>query len=977
MNTKPIPIIGLAWATAALLIAGQSAPVRAEVIADSREEFSSQQGQNGWYGGYRNVTLDGKTIDYDAEADFIAFDDSLWMGSAWDLDLGAGGAPWTILAQETLHPNGNNNGEEHWTIRRWMATELSAPTLLSITWHVRKQNTGGGNGVTGALHINGVRVQSATIPTTDNVGVTNTLHLLAEPSDVLDLILSPVGVDGASADGSDGSITWMRVETAADADQDGLADAWENLYFPGDLSKLSANADLDGDGLNDSMEGQKGTHPAKADTDEDGLNDRVETNTGTFVNVTNTGTNPLQADTDRDGRKDGDEINLNPKTDPFLPDTDNDLYLDGYETASGHNPNDFNDNPEATAMAFSRTEFSGVQGQDGWYSGYRNFSADGGGDNYDPTTGFIPFKGGADLGDWDGVDQQWSGSQWDLNTAPAGPWTELGAENTHPNSAIVHWTIRRWVADELTQVTPLAIHWHLRKSNTGGGNGVTGGLYINGQLKDKAWVRGNDGVGVNRIYFANVSPGDKIDLILSPRGADGSDSDGYDGSINRLLLDPVLPAEPRQPDGSLFIPVGAGDSDGDGIADAWERLYFPNDLAKLSANGDQDQDGLNDKGEYQRDSDPTKPDTDGDGLGDLAETGTGTFVSATDTGSSPRKADTDGDGLSDAAEVQRAPPTDPTKADSDGDGFSDQAEIQAGTDPLSAASNPLARVIANSETEFSGVQGSNGWFHGYIQFDPSQETLDYDPAADFIPFPGGQGQGDWDGANQTWTGSAWDLNTEAAGPWTWMTRLDVHPNGTNSPPSDFEHWAARRWVATELTKPTTVALWWFAKKNDANNQGVTGQLHVNGKRVDFQTLAGTNTLGQERRFYTVLKPADRVDLVLTPEGLDQDRHDWSDASTTWLRVDLNIPPNPVQPDGTPFNAGGSIKVAGRYDRAQNQFTITWPSEAGVKYSLWGSTDLKTWTSVKTEIDSGGAQTSTTDIPAAPPPAFRFYKVSSP
>lgn len=44
-------------------------------------------------------------------------------------------------------------------------------------------------------------------------------------------------------------------------------------------------------------------------------------------------------------------------------------------------------------------------------------------------------------------------------------------------------------------------------------------------------------------------------------------------------------------------------------------------------------------------------DDDGDGLDDLFETGTGFFVSSTNTGTSPTTADTDGDGFSDGAEV--------------------------------------------------------------------------------------------------------------------------------------------------------------------------------------------------------------------------------------------------------------------------------------------------------------------------------------
>jgi hypothetical protein len=66
---------------------------------------------------------------------------------------------------------------------------------------------------------------------------------------------------------------------------------------------------------------------------------------------------------------------------------------------------------------------------------------------------------------------------------------------------------------------------------------------------------------------------------------------------------------------------------------------------------------------------PTHVDTDSDGVADIYETGTGVYVSATNTG------------------------TNPTSADTDGDGFSDALEISDGTNPNSAASNtPKADV---------------------------------------------------------------------------------------------------------------------------------------------------------------------------------------------------------------------------------------------------------------------------------------------
>ncbi len=58
---------------------------------------------------------------------------------------------------------------------------------------------------------------------------------------------------------------------------------------------------------------------------------------------------------------------------------------------------------------------------------------------------------------------------------------------------------------------------------------------------------------------------------------------------------------------------------------------------------------------------PASADADGDGLEDAAETNTGNYLSAADTGSDPTNPDTDDDGLNDGLEVQRK--TDPTKVD--------------------------------------------------------------------------------------------------------------------------------------------------------------------------------------------------------------------------------------------------------------------------------------------------------------------------
>jgi len=103
-------------------------------------------------------------------------------------------------------------------------------------------------------------------------------------------------------------------------------------------------------------------------------------------------------------------------------------------------------------------------------------------------------------------------------------------------------------------------------------------------------------------------------------------------------------------------------------------------------------------------------DADGDGLLDTVETNTGTYVSASDTGTDPNNPDTDGDGLSDGTEVNTTvtdpnnPDTDgdglsdgdevnvyhtnPLIADTDGDGYTDGEEVAAGSDPLNALLYP-------------------------------------------------------------------------------------------------------------------------------------------------------------------------------------------------------------------------------------------------------------------------------------------------
>ena len=101
----------------------------------------------------------------------------------------------------------------------------------------------------------------------------------------------------------------------------------------------------------------------------------------------------------------------------------------------------------------------------------------------------------------------------------------------------------------------------------------------------------------------------------------------------------------EQSDPNAPPPPPPSDSDGDGIADNEDQFPY-----------DYDNDGINDiyetnTGTYvsatNTGTDPNVSDTDADGIGDGYETNTGTFLSSSDTGTNPNIYDTDGDGIND------------------------------------------------------------------------------------------------------------------------------------------------------------------------------------------------------------------------------------------------------------------------------------------------------------------------------------------
>jgi hypothetical protein len=159
------------------------------------------------------------------------------------------------------------------------------------------------------------------------------------------------------------------------------------------------------------------------------------------------------------------------------------------------------------------------------------------------------------------------------------------------------------------------------RSMVGAGTGPglvvdTGGIALDGQgrifISDN-WnatvqVMKTDGTFVGTIG----SKGDVDGYLLQPRGV------AFMANGDLVVANSWFNRLERYGSGAA-LPACAGDSDCDGLPDAWELAHGLNPNDPSDAFGDPDGDGLNNREEYALGTDPRKADTDGDGYSDRDE----------------------------------------------------------------------------------------------------------------------------------------------------------------------------------------------------------------------------------------------------------------------------------------------------------------------------------------------------------------------
>ena len=185
---------------------------------------------------------------------------------------------------------------------------------------------------------------------------------------------------------------------------------------------------------------------------------------------------------------------------------------------------------EIVADSIADWSADGAQGANGWTYGV-----------YDGTNDANGMYDAADFQAFEGPDWIWNGNAWDEANADGDnvPWTTINQEGGHPNgdnNGVIHYAVRRWESDVSG---PVDVTVNIAAQNTNGGAGTTALLYHNGMEVLSSTVGGTDATGTVSMASFNVSPGDTLDLALSPENLDGTFGDGADGSFYGMQVNLV------------------------------------------------------------------------------------------------------------------------------------------------------------------------------------------------------------------------------------------------------------------------------------------------------------------------------------------------------------------------------------------------------------------------------------------------------
>ncbi|MGI9241180.1 MAG: LamG domain-containing protein [Verrucomicrobiales bacterium] len=452
-------------------------------------------------------------------------------------------------------------------------------------------------------------------------------------------------------------------------------------------------------------------------------------------------------------------------------------------------------------------------------------------------------------------------------------------------------------------------------------------------------------------------------------GHDGTPM-GFGAMVETTLNAPVSPTE---------------DSDGDGLPDDWEELWFGEGNLSQGPDDNPDDDGLSNGEEFatNRALDPTVADTDGDGLEDGPEVNT----HMTD----PLDDDSDDDTLLDGAEVNTHM-TSPTDADSDDDTVDDATEIADGTDPNDPNDPPsTAGFGALCLDGLSFVSFSND--AGLIPSGDAPFTIESWINPTSIP-AGGDGGGQitfWGTQGPTDTANGFRLRGSAGvRHYFWGNDHDENFLDEGGAPLDILDDVTGPngdgWHHLAVTYSGSETQWYFNGAPLGPPRAVAGvavadQNHRIGSRLDAEFFDGWI---DELRIWDVARSGDEIadnfGLSIAPDetglvaywnftdGYGDVTGNGHDGTPMASAIISNL-------QNAPVSGTARLEITGiAFDEGTRTATITWASRVGRTYAVDFSPDLgQEWS----EIDDGlvaDSESSSFDDVVPDGVLRRYYRV---
>ena len=667
----------------------------------------------------------------------------------------------------------------------------------------------------------------------------------------------------------DTAVLSIDIPACVDTDGDNICDSLEPAGSENDPCEPTGDPnwqpqgtnDCDGDGLTNDEEAAAGTDPANADSDGDGVNDGTEINTDLTDPLDDcdslSGTPLGTSDCDNDGLTNDEETIAG--TDPNNPDSDGDGVLDGTEVKVDYtDPSDRCDFVLSSATETPSTSWNdedcdgdGVDNQTEVSNNTEIF------DPCDPAQ--VPSYTG-----YDATNAIWAAADCD------GDGVTNGTEHTNNTDPYNTDTDGDGIPDNTDT------------SATDPCTPIQEAGYTGYDATNTTWsVADCDGDGESNAA-EDVSGSDPY----------STDTDG-DGVPDGTDSDPLDPCDPAQSPGYTGFDAtnatwAATDCDGDGIANGTEDTngtdpynndtdgdgvpddidnnpFDPCDPSQVAgytgydasnaiwAAADCDGDGVTNGVEDANGTDPYNTDTDGDGVPDNADpNGTDPcdpvqapgYIGYDATNALWMAADCDGDGITNGQEFTNG--TDPYNTDTDGDGVPDDMDTDAlnPCDPVQAlgytgydASNTIWAAAdcdgdgvtngtedANGTDPYSNDTDGDGILDGQEVTDATDPIDPCDPSQD-------AGYMDYDATNALWMAADCDgdgvINGDEAvngtDPYNNDTDGDGVPDDSDSNALDScDPIQAQGYTGYEATNPMWIAA-------DCDGDGVTnGEETING-----------------------------------------------------------------------------------------------------------------------------------------------------